>query len=183
MRSWHLRSPARRPWRAFVALTLALTLTAVSAQEEPAQEPEQEAQVFQDWRVQCQQAAEGQRERCYMFQNLVYRESGQTVLSLQIGRTSAGGEPVAVFILPLGVILPPGLRMEIDDGAPTELDYQQCNQQGCIARLPLAEPMVDALKQGLEANVTFEAFVEGQRQPVTVPVSLKGFTAAFDATR
>lgn len=186
-----LSPPTLRLVRWSQALVLAMCcfaaapLTAQTEELEPAPEeglqaPEEDVQVFQDWRVRCE--SQDDVERCVMFQNLVYRESGQTILSIQIGR-NANQQASAVFIVPLGVILPPGVQLEIDGGSPTTIDYQQCSRQSCVAPFPLDDALLSRMKRGLEAQVTFHAVVQGSRRPITVPVSLKGFTAAFNNVR
>ncbi|NIR31595.1 MAG: invasion associated locus B family protein [Gammaproteobacteria bacterium] len=182
-----MRSPSpiefARRLQILVLATSCLAATPLAAQDEqPEQGPEQDVQVYQDWRVRCESGNESQ-QRCIMFQNLVYQDSGQTVLSIQIGRNTATERPAAVFIVPLGVILPPGVSMEIDGGSRTKIDYQQCNRQSCIAPLPLNDTLLGTMKRGLEAQVTFHAVVQGSRRPITVPVSLKGFTAALNRIR
>lgn len=175
-----------RSMQVVVLATLCLAAIPLTAQEEQLgqerEQPEQDVQVYQDWRVQCQ-PGDGSQQRCVMFQNLVYEESGQTILSVQIGRSATGERPSAVFIVPLGVILPPGVSMQIDGGSATKVDFQQCNRQSCVAPLPLDDTLLSTMKKGLEAQVTFHAVVQGNRRPITVPVSLKGFTAALNQTR
>ena len=62
----------------------------------------------------------------------------------------------------------------------TRIPFQVCNQAGCIAALPLADGRLEAFKVGQQAKVSFQ---DGRRQPVTVPVSLSGFTAGFESLR
>ena len=52
------------------------------------------------------------------------------------------------------------------------------NQSGCLAPLALTEPLIKSLKGGRWARV---AFFDVSRREVSVPVSLLGFTAGFNA--
>jgi invasion protein IalB len=196
-------------WLPSLLAALALSVTAVTAlaqeqQPQQAQQPQvqqpqvqqsqpseqaqpkpPEPQVFQDWRVQCEnaggaqsKAGDGQSKHCYMFQSLLLRESGQRLLLFAITTETKDGMPMALVRVPLGVLLPPGLNLQVDDGASKRLPYARCHQQGCDVQFELDKTLMSAMKAGLKAEVTF---VDPRRQPVTVPLSLKGFTAALNA--
>jgi len=142
----------------------------------------EDGQQFKDWRASCPKPEEGQEVRCFIFQNLAVRESNQPVLSVRVGFVPADGteKPAVLLTVPMGVFLPVGIEVKVDEGEGVRLAYQVCNQGGCVAALPLDEPRLAQFKAGQRANVTFQ---DGRRQPVTVPVSLSGFTAGFTALR
>ncbi len=139
-----------------------------------------DGQQFKDWVASCPKVEGSDEVRCFIFQNLSIRESNQPVLSIRVGIVRGTEQPAALLTVPLGVFLPVGMEVRVDAGEPTRVAYQVCNQGGCIAALPLDEARIKAFKSGQKANVKFE---DGRRQPVTVPVSLSGFTAGFEALR
>ena len=157
----------------YISFALA-SVAAVHAADQGAQ--------FQDWMVGCEQVevvADGQpqeRETCYIFQNIALKESGQRLLHIAVGYIAATGEPAAIITLPLGVFLPPGVALHIDDAEPLRLPVQQCTAAGCRAVLALDEALVDRLRLGREARVNF---VGPNRKEISVPVSLMGLTAGL----
>ncbi|MGH8658760.1 MAG: invasion associated locus B family protein [Gammaproteobacteria bacterium] len=136
-----------------------------------------DGEVHGNWTVRCekQQGA----EQCFIFQNLVLREGGQRVLHIAVGFLAKEADPIALVTLPLGISLPPGVSMVVDqDGPTTKFPIERCEPKGCRGGVKLDAQILDALKKGKEATVTFH---DAARQPVKVPISLKGFSAGLIA--
>ena len=85
-----------------------------------------------------------------------------------------------IITLPLGVILPPGIRMEIDGENIGSAPFYRCAPNGCQARIPLQEELLNRLKAGSAGNIYFR---EVNGQDVPIPFSLSGFTAGFASVR
>ena len=68
--------------------------------------------------------------------------------------------------------------IQVDDGEIHSFEIERCLQSGCKAGFPLAEDMVRSFKRGLVAEVVMR---DASRRPITIPVSLRGFTAAYQA--
>jgi invasion protein IalB len=86
-----------------------------------------------------------------------------------------------VFLtLPLGVYLPTGLLLQIDDGETLKIPVEICLPNGCHTRMALIGELLKKLRAGRMAKL---AFHDSQQRRITVPVSLAGFTAAFAALR
>jgi len=54
---------------------------------------------------------------------------------------------------------------------------QTCDRNGCYAEVALAAEQLAALRAGQKLNVAFQNM---NKQVITLPMSLVGFTAAFD---
>ena len=163
--------------------TLALSITfgvAVMFAVNAVHAESKSGQTFKDWRLQCDVPPEGSEERCFMVQNLVMREGGQRLLNVAVGYLAETETPAIIFTLPLGVSLPPGVSLQVDEGETKKFPVERCTENGCIAGLALDDASLATFKEGIKANVTFS---DGARRPVTVPVSLKGFSAGFTAVR
>lgn len=137
---------------------------------------------FKSWEVACL----ADNSNCAMAQ--IGKDSGgNPVLEMVIRKLpeplEAGGE-IAIAILdvitPLGVVLTEGLSLTIDNGESAIAPFQVCTEQGCLVREPIAEELINRLKQGSSAEVTVVAANQGV---VSSKVSLSGFTAAFNALR
>lgn len=175
-------------------LALALLLAAMAgsvgvaqeAQEAPA-EPQAEppaasprdGQQIQDWTLRCAQQSTDAPELCEMFQRHV-DEQGNVVLHAVIGKLPDNPNPGFLIILPLGISLPAGTSVRIDDGEDVAVPVERCVAQGCRIELLLDPDLIALLKRGRQATVSFHAYDrQGQVQRVSIPISLLGFTAAL----
>ncbi len=157
-----------------LAPLLCLALLAGGARESVAR-PEN-GKAFKNWTVRCEKAKEAEEETCYIFQNLVLKEGGQRVLHIAVGYLPDREEPVALLTLPLGISLPPGGTLQVDDNEPVRFQIERCEPNGCRAGLILRPELLQQFKKGMKAQVTFH---DAGRRPISVPVSLQGFTAGL----
>ncbi len=145
-----------------------------------------DGQAFQDWMVKCEGGAgaggagaggDGTAERCFAFQNIVYTQSGERLVTLAAGHLGPKGEPWIFLTVRLGVFLPAGVALKVDKEERFDVPFKICTAKGCEAGKTLDDVQLRSLKSGLVARI---GFLDGitQRQ-ITVPVSLKGFAAAF----
>lgn len=167
-------------------LTAGSTVGAQSADADPALEPQAErpqAEVRarnQDWIVRCQPAPEdafGADEFCEMYQQVSEQESEQTVLEAVIGFPPDADRPVALFNLPLGMLLPPGVQLQVDDNEAERFPVQICLQAGCRTSVELTEDLVSQMRAGERAILTI---ADPQNRQVEIPLSLLGFSASLD---
>mgnify|MGYP000347114168 CR=1 FL=1 len=171
----------------FCALALAGgNAAAQSIDPEPALQPQGEqpqAEIrarHQNWVVRCQPAPEeafGASEFCEMYQQVSEQETEQTVLEVVIGYPQDAGQPIALFNLPLGMRLPPGVQMQVDDNEPIQFPVQLCLGSGCRADIELGEGLLGQMRAGAEAVLTI---LDPQGRNVEIPMSLLGFSAALD---
>lgn len=144
----------------------------------PVQAGPEHGQTFKDWTARCEQAPGTDLERCFIFQNLVLKDSGKRLVHMAVGYLAANGQPAAVVTMPLGISLPPGASISVDGGAPREIIIERCDNDGCVGAVTLSKQLVAELKRGREARISFH---DGTRRRIAVPVSLLGFTAGFDS--
>lgn len=134
---------------------------------------------FQDWMLRCGRSQEGP-EVCEMQQQRTDSE-GRTVMAVAVGTVPGAPQPGMLIILPLGISLPAGVTLQIDDGAQIPLQVERCERQGCRIEMLVEPELLNRLKSGHEAKVFFEAFdPQGERQRLGIPISLLGFTAAVN---
>ncbi len=135
-----------------------------------------DGQVFQDWMVKCE-GGEGVAERCVAFQNIVVTQSRQQLLVLAAGYLGPKGEPWLVLTVPLGVLLQAGVALKADEAQRFDAPFKICTAKGCEAGILLDDILLRNLRAGLVARIAFMDGITGRQ--ITVPVSLKGFSAAF----
>jgi len=81
------------------------------------------------------------------------------------------------IIVPSGRSLPPGVQLAVDGKQSTAIPYIFCRPRVCSAEVGLNDALVKVLKAGGKIDVTTVDF-QGNKQPI--PITLKGFTAAYD---
>ncbi len=131
---------------------------------------------FGNWTLRCMSGTESPARRCEMVQVLGDTETGRELMLIAIGYPEGQPSPIAWIILPLGVLLPPGIGLKIDQGDSMGLPFRSCDSGGCSTPWKLSDADVAALKKGNELMVIFKD-IEGKS--LGLPVSLSGFTAAF----
>lgn len=142
-------------------------------------------QVFDDWRVRCEQPQGQAGERCVMLQSVMVRnEEGKQapLLAVAIGHGEMNGQPITVmqFTVPLGLYLPSGIGLQVDNGQTVPIAIEVCTSQACVARYRLDDSMRVAMQKGQAAKLHM---VRADRKQIDVPISLKGFTKAYAALK
>jgi invasion protein IalB len=135
---------------------------------------------FKDWTVRCGRQSEQGPQVCEMQQQQTDNE-GRTVMAVAVGQVPQTPDLGLLIMLPLGILLPAGVSLQIDGGAEAPLQVDRCERQGCRVEMLLEPDLLNRLKAGSKATVFFEAIdPQGERQRLGVPISLLGFTAALD---
>jgi invasion protein IalB len=86
----------------------------------------------------------------------------------------------ATIVVPLETLLTEQLTIAVDGAQPKRYPFTWCAPLGCIARVGFTQAEIDGFKKGAKATITIVPFAAPD-QPVNLDLSLKGFTAGFDA--
>lgn len=138
------------------------------------------AETFESWELRCIKTEDG-KDPCELFQSLK-DDQGNAVAEFSIFGLPAGGKAAAggTLMAPLETLLTANLTIQIDSAPAKIYPFTFCTQAGCVARVGFTAEEVAAFKKGNAATVTIVPAVAPD-QPVKLAVSLKGFTAGFDA--
>jgi invasion protein IalB len=80
-------------------------------------------------------------------------------------------------LAPLGVLLPSGLGLKIDQTDVGRAGFVRCLPNGCVAEVVMDDKLVGQLRAGQFATfIIFQTPEEG----IGIPLSLSGFGAGFD---
>ncbi len=161
------KSPPPRPAQATPSPT-----SAPPAEATPANTPAQPG-----WIARCTSASRDAPLECAVEQTAVLTKTGQLIVLLNIRVASDTRTPIAVVQLPLGLNLPAGAKLQVDDGKTSDLQIQTCEQRGCYANTPIAEDMLAAMKSGKQLKVLFQNLA---KETITIPMPLADFAAAYD---
>lgn len=160
---------------AAVACVAALCGAGVALGQQPTQEQELRT-THGSWEIHCLKGT----DTCAM-QQVGETGDGKRALLMTVQRlagvTAEGQDvPAAVTVnTPVGVLIPYGVRVKVDDGNVAPVPLLRCLSDSCVARAPLAQQAIDMFKKGTTAKVGF--FLQ---EEVLVDVSLNGFTAAYN---
>jgi invasion protein IalB len=129
------------------------------------------------WAVRCTSASREAPLECAMEQTAVLSKTGQLIVLVNIRVPSDTHTPIALVQLPLGLNLPAGAKLQVDDGTPIDLQIQTCENRGCYASAPIAAEVLAALKSGKQLKVSFQNL---GKETITIPMPLTDFAAAYD---
>jgi invasion protein IalB len=163
--------------RILLAALAALAATAALAQETETQPPTSLSETYDTWTVQCatpQQEGQPAKRQCQMTQELLQQESRQRMLLVAV--TKGEGNAKATLVLPFGLLLSEGIRIEIGQQEFARGAFRTCLPAGCIVEIDLPQEAIGELQAGETASVLMTA---NNNQPVKTNISLKGFAAAY----
>lgn len=134
-----------------------------------------------EWTKVCGKDQGSGTDVCYTTRDFV-SDQGQPVLAVAVYemKNAAQKQEVRVirYLLPLGLLLQPGIRFTIDGQQGTAGKFAVCFPNGCFAEAGNVGPeIIAAMKKGTTLNVS----VQNQTQrEVTFAVPIAGFGKAFD---
>ena len=129
------------------------------------------------WAVRCTSASREAPLECAMEETAVLSKTGQLIVLVNIRVPSDTHAPLAMVQLPLGLNLPGGAKLQIDDGKTADLQIQTCENRGCYAGAAISPEVLAALKSGKELKLSFQNLA---KETITVPMPLTDFAAAYD---
>lgn len=106
----------------------------------------------------------------------VRRESGEPVTALSALEPPGDAKKIVRLTLPVGLALPFGTRMIVDNGQPIQAPFQTCLSNACLADYDLTADLVDKLKKGKTAVVQA---IRVDNNPISVQIPLTEFAKAF----
>ncbi len=133
-----------------------------------------------DWQVVCKAPPPGARnEICALVQSVTAEDRNNVGLTVYFQTFSNGTQVLRVFA-PLGVLLPPGLGLKIDDRDVGNAPFLRCQNFACYAQVVAEEKLIEQLKAGKTA--VFIIF-QTEEAGIGIPISLSGFSQALAALR
>jgi invasion protein IalB len=129
-----------------------------------------------DWQVVCKPPPPGSRhEVCALVQSVTAEDRNNVGLTVYFQTFSNGKRVLRVFA-PLGVLLPPGLGLKIDNRDVGNAPFLRCQNFACYAQVVAEDALVEQLKTGKTA--VFIIF-QTEEAGIGIPISLSGFAQAL----
>lgn len=125
-----------------------------------------------DWQMRCEVPPGAKTEQCALVQNVAAEDRPNLTLLVIALKTADQKSRLLRVVAPLGVLLPSGLGLKIDDKDIGRAGFVRCLTTGCVAEVVMDDALLGQLKAGKSATfIVFQTPEEG----VGIPVSLDGF--------
>jgi invasion protein IalB len=166
-----LSSAWRLSVRAGLVLAALLGLTAaVSAQGAV-------RSVHGDWQIRCDTPPGAQTEQCALIQSVVAEDRSNAGLTVIVLKTADQKSKLMRVVAPLGVLLPSGLGLKLDNVDVGRAGFVRCLPNGCVAEVVMDDKLLGQLRNAKTATfIIFETPEEG----IGFPLSLNGLGEGYD---
>ena len=162
-----------RAWLA--AMALAVALAAVSPERAAAQGAVKS--VHKDWQIRCDTPPGAKSEQCALIQSVTAEDRANVGLTVIVLKTADLKSRLMRVVAPLGVLLPSGLGLKIDNADIGRAGFVRCLPNGCIAEVVMDDALIAKLRTGKSATfIIFQTPEEG----IGFPISLAGFGEGYD---
>lgn len=134
--------------------------------------------VHGEWQIRCDTPPGAQSEQCVLLQSVQADDRPNVGLTVIILKTADQQSRLLRVLAPLGVLLPSGLGLKIDNADVGRAGFVRCVPNGCVAEVVMDDKLIGQLRNGQSATfIVFQTPEEG----IGIPLSLKGFGEGFDA--
>lgn len=124
-----------------------------------------------DWQVRCHTPPGAPEEQCFLVQDVRDETREEITLTVVVLKTADKKTQLLRVAAPLGVLLPQGLGLKIDDTDAGHAPFMKCLRT-CITDVVMDEALLKQLSTGKQATfVIFRTPEEG----IAIPISLNGF--------
>lgn len=159
------------------ASVTALAATAVMAAAAPAWAQGAVRSVHQDWQVRCDTPPGARNEQCALIQSVTAEDRANVGITVIVLKTADQKSRLMRVIAPLGVLLPSGLGLKVDETDIGRAGFVRCLPNGCIAEVVMDDGLLRQLRNGRTATfIIFQTPEEG----IGFPISLAGFGDGYD---
>ncbi|HXW29100.1 MAG TPA: invasion associated locus B family protein [Xanthobacteraceae bacterium] len=133
--------------------------------------------VFGDWQIRCDTPPGAQSEQCALIQSVTAEDRPNVGLTVIVLKTADQKNRLMRVLAPLGVLLPSGLGLKINQSDIGRAGFVRCLPNGCVAEVIMDDNLIKQLRGGQTATfIIFQTPEEG----IGIPVSLKGFGDGLD---
>ena len=130
-----------------------------------------------DWQMRCEVPPGAKTEQCALVQNVAAEDRPNLTLLVIVLKTADQKSRLLRVVAPLGVLLPSGLGLKLDDKDVGRAGFVRCLPNGCVAEVVMDDNLLNQLKTAKTATfIIFETPEEG----IGFPLSLKGLADGYD---
>lgn len=130
------------------------------------------------WQMRCETPPGAPGEQCALIQSVTAEDRDNVGLTVIVLKTADRNSRIMRVLAPLGILLPSGLGLRIDETDIGRAGFVRCLPNGCVAEVILEEELITRMRSGRDA--TFIIF-QSPEAGIGIPVALEGFGPGFDA--
>jgi invasion protein IalB len=133
-------------------------------------------QTYGAWQVSCRTPPGAKEEKCALVQSVTAEDRPNVGLTVVFYKAFGEDKKLLRVVVPLGVLLPTGLGLKIDNQDIGNAPFLKCSKKGCIAEVVLQDEVIKKMTGGGTAMfIIFDTPEVG----IGIPVSLQGFGDAL----
>jgi invasion protein IalB len=102
--------------------------------------------------------------------------TGMVLVSAAIRQVEGQDKEALMVMVPLGMALPPGVQVKVDEKEPVKLQFTLCHAAGCTAEGEASKAVIEQMKTGKQVVV---AAINLAGKAIGFPVPLTGFDKAY----
>ncbi len=124
------------------------------------------------WQLKCGRAPGAKNEKCALVQSVAAEDRPNVGLTVIFLKSVDGTKKLLRVIAPLGVLLPTGLGLKIDNADIGHTKFLKCGKIGCIAEVAVTDDLMGKFEKGSTAVfIIFQTPEAG----IGIPIQLQGF--------
>ena len=156
---------------------VALLLAGLAGASGPAAAQGVVKSVHADWQIRCDTPPGAQGEQCALIQSVTAEDRANVGLTVIVLKTADNKSRLMRVVAPMGVLLPSGLGLKIDQADVGRAGFVRCLPNGCVAEVVMDATLIGQMRVGKTATfIIFQTPEEG----IGFQMSLKGFGEGFD---
>ena len=133
--------------------------------------------VHKDWQIRCDTPPGAKTEQCALIQSVTAEDRANVGLTVIVLKTADQQSRLMRVGAPVGVLLPSGLGLKIEQADIGRAGFVRCLPNGCIAEVVMDDALIQKLRTGKTATfIIFQTPEEG----IGFPMSLAGFGEGYD---
>ena len=130
-----------------------------------------------DWTKICPKAPPGSKALCMTTRDFTTAQNQPPPVALAIYDVKGEDARILRILLPVGLLLKPGIRLAVDKGPMIEGSFQFCMPNGCFAEARVNGKALAEMKKGTDLNIVAKGMANNE---VTFALPLAGFGKGFD---
>ena len=132
------------------------------------------------WQISCGKPAGSKIEKCAAVQSVTAEDRPNVGLTVIFQKSLTSDKQMLLVVAPLGVLLPTGLGLIIDEKDVGRVPFLRCGKIGCFAEAVVPDELTNKFKKGKTALFTiFQTPEEG----IAIPIALTGFEKALKSIK
>lgn len=130
-----------------------------------------------EWTKVCSKAQAGQKDLCFTTRDFTTAPDQPPPVALAVYDVKGDDNRIVRVLLPIGMLLKPGVRFSVDKGATSDGAFEFCMPNGCFAETRVNGKVIDQMKKGTTFNIVAKGLANNE---VTFALPLSNFGKSFD---